>query len=176
MFKRQRRRSIRLQGYDYSQAGAYFITICTHNRECVLGEMVDGKINLLSIGNIAHQFLVEIPKHFKNVELDEFAVMPNHVHGIIIINSDVGVQKFEFLQKENQFQHIISASIGSIIRTFKSAVTHWCKENGYENFRWQRNYYEHIIRNEDNLYLIREYIQNNPLKWEFDEENPGNIK
>ncbi|OGL43068.1 MAG: hypothetical protein A2W05_07545 [Candidatus Schekmanbacteria bacterium RBG_16_38_10] len=170
------RRSIRLKGYDYSQAGAYFITICAYSRECIFGDVVNGIVKFLPIGKIAYQYWNEIPKHFKNVELDEFMVMPNHIHGIIVINSYVGVQNFEPLRKQNQFQHTMPSSIGSIIRTYKSAVTHLCKGNSYEHFKWQRNYYEHIIRDENDLYQIREYILNNPLKWELDEENPKNIK
>ena len=81
----------------------------------------------------------EVPRHFRDVELDGFIVMPNHLHGIIIIQN-VGVQNFEPLQKQNMFQHIIPKSLGSIIRTYKSAVTHWCRNNGYGNFEWQRNY------------------------------------
>ena len=168
------RRSIRLKDYDYSQRGAYFVTICVQNREYVLGEVVDEKIILTAIGEIIEKFWFEIPNHFYNVELDEFIVMPNHLHGIIVIY--VGVQNFEPLQgQRNQFQHIIPKSLGSIIRTCKAAVTHWCNNNGHEYFRWQRNYYEHIIRNEDDLNQIREYISGNPLKWETDKENPNKI-
>ena len=142
----------------------------------MLGNINDGTINFSPIGKIPHQFFFEIPKHFKDVELDEFIIMPNHVHGIIVINSYVGVQIFEPLRKQNQFQHTIPSSIGSIIRTYKSAVTHWCKENSYEHFKWQRNFYEHIIRDENDLNQTREYIINNPLKWALDEEHPNNIK
>ena len=117
------RKSIRLKDYDYSQGGGYFVTICTHNRECVLGELINGEFVLSLIGEKAKEFWQEIPKHFKSVQLDEFIVMSNHVHGIIIIKDDknVGVQKFEPLQ--NKFQHIIPKSLGSIIRTYKSVST-----------------------------------------------------
>lgn len=169
---KRRRRSIRLKDYDYSQAGAYFVTICTYNKECVFGDIKDGKIELSEIGKVASKYWVEIPEHFSCVQLDEFVVMPNHIHGIVIINS-VGVQNFEPLQ--HKYQHIIPKSIGSIIRTYKSAVSHWCKTNGYVHFRWQRNYYEHVIRNANDLYEIREYIVNNPLKWDLDTENPQNV-
>ncbi len=90
-------------------------------------------------------------------------------------NQYVGVQNFEPLQKQNRFQHTMPRSIGSIVRTYKSSVTHWCRQNGNECFRWQRNYWEHVIRNENKLLKIRQYIQNNPLKWHLDRENPERI-
>ena len=163
-----RRRTIRLRDYNYKQNGAYFVTICVRNKECVLGSIIKGKMILSEIGKIVFDYWFEIPKHFQNVKLDEFCVMPNHIHGILLLNN-VGVQNFEPLR--NKFQHIIPKSIGSIIRTYKTAVTHWSKQNDY-NFFWQRNYYNHIIRNENELNEIREYINNNPLKWELDNENP----
>ncbi len=165
-------KSLRLKHYDYSQGGGYFVTICTHNRECVLGGLINKEFILSLIGEKAKEFWQEIPMHFENVQLDVFVAMPNHIHGIIIIKDDknVGVQNFEPLR--NKFQHIIPKSLGSIIRTYKSVLTSWCKNNGFANFRWQRNYYEHVIRNEKELKHIREYIQNNPLKWELDRENP----
>ncbi len=124
---------------------------------------------LSQIGERTKEFWQEIPTHFENVRLGVFVVMPNNIHGIIMINN-IGVQNFE--PPQNRFQHIIPKSLGSIIRTYKSALTSWCKNNGFASFRWQRNYYEHIIRNEEELNRIREYIQNNPLKWELDRENP----
>ena len=121
------RRSIRLKGYDYSQSGAYFVTICTQNRACVLGEAVEGEIPLSPVGQIASECWLEVPKHFPNVELDVYVVMPNHVHGILIIHPLVGVQHVEPLLR-NEFQHIIPQSIGSIIRQYKSSVTRLCRE------------------------------------------------
>ena len=166
------RKSLRLRDYDYSQGGGYFVTICTHHRKCVLSGLINGELILSLIGEKAKEFWQKIPKHFENVQLDVFVIMPNHIHGIIIIKDEenVGVQNFEPLQ--NEFQHIIPKSLGSIIRTYKSVLTSWCKNNGFANFKWQRNYYEHVIRNEKELKKIREYIQNNPLKWELDRENP----
>jgi putative transposase len=169
---RHRRRSIRLKNYDYSQSGAYFITICTHKRECSFGNIKDGEIELTEVGKTACKYWVEIPEHFAGVQIDEFVVMPNHLHAVVMINP-VGVQNFEPLQ--HRYQHTISKSIGSIIRAYKSTVSHWCKVNEHDYFRWQRNYYEHVIRNEDDLSEIREYIVNNPLKWDLDSENPHNV-
>ncbi len=159
------RRSIRLKNYDYSQSGAYFVTICTHNRECLFGGVINGKMALNEYAEIVRRCWLEIPQHFPHALLDEFVVMPNHVHGIFIINN-VGVQNFEPLQ--NQYQKIIPKSIGSIVRGFKIGVTKWFRQNTYIHIVWQRNYYEHIIRNEIELNKIREYIINNPLQWESD--------
>ena len=134
------RRSIRLKGYDYSQAGAYFVTICTQSRECLFGEIVDGGMRLNSAGDITCQCWDDIPTHFPHVDLDAFVVMPNHVHGIVVI-TDVGAndvvgaknfspQNFSPLQsrpsQSSPFpppQHGISRTIGSIVRGFKIGVT-----------------------------------------------------
>ena len=109
--------------------------------------------------------------HYPNVNLDEFVIMPNHVHGIIVINDDnVEVQNLEPLrkQRQNKFQHIIPRSLGSIVRGFKIGVTKWFRQNTDVYTLWQRNYYEHIIRNAAELYHIRKYIIENPLKWNDD--------
>lgn len=165
------RRSIRLNEYDYSSPGAYFVTICTYNRKCVFGEVRDERVILSAVGNKAKAFFGRIPEHFENITLDEFVVMPNHLHGIIVIQ--VGVQNFEPLQRHNVFQHIVPKSLGSVIRTYKSVVTRWCRINGHRYFKWQRNYFEHIIRDENDLNKIRDYIRNNPLEWYLDVENPN---
>ena len=164
---RHHRKSVRLKEYDYSQSGEYFVTICTHNHECTLGEIINGEMRLNEIGKIVGKCWKEIPSHFTNVGLDEFVVMPNHLHGILTINepwvenvqpnTNVGVQNFEPLP-QNTYQHIIPKSLGSIIRSYKAAVTHECRECGYHDFRWQRNYYDRIIRNDKELDNIREYI------------------
>ena len=124
------RRSIRLKGYDYSQAGAYFVTICTKDRECIFGKIVDEEMRLTQGGRIADECWRNIRAHYLHVVLDEYVIMPNHVHGVIFIgNDDVGVQNFEPLpgngQRENKFQQIIPKSIGSIVRGFKIGVTKW---------------------------------------------------
>jgi putative transposase len=208
------RRSIRLKNYNYFQNGYYFATICAKNKIEHFGKIINGKMELSEIGKIANQCWLEIPKHFPNATLDEFVVMPNHIHGIIIIETssvgaqnvgaqdfvplrqrvqnfasmqqsqNVGVQDFEPPQQrvqdfkplrcENKFQHIISRSLGSIIRGFKIGVTKLCVQNNYE-FQWQKSFYDHVIRDEKSLEKIREYIANNPLKWELDKNNLENL-
>ena len=187
------RRSIRLKGYDYSQAGLYFITICCQNRECRFGKIMNGKMILNDAGKIAGKCWFQIPTHFPNVILHEYIVMPNHVHGIIelIQNNgmiggvenvgveNVGVENFQPLQsdqpKQNKFQKIIPHSIGSIVRGYKIGVTKWFRSVETEDFVplqpqriWQRNYYEHIIRNEQSYQTISNYIIDNPAKWNED--------
>ncbi|MCP9441172.1 MAG: hypothetical protein NNA20_01135 [Nitrospira sp.] len=169
------RRSLRLKGYDYSRPGAYFVTIVTQNRACLFGEVVDGAMRLNEIGKIVRQCWLDIPAHFAHTELDEFVVMPNHVHGIIVIIDGRGTA---CRAPTEQFGRPVTGSIPTVIRSFKSAVTtHITQQRGTPGAPvWQRNYYEHIIRNEGELHGIREYITNNPLQWAMDREHPDNIR
>ena len=168
-----RRRSIRLQGYDYAQAGAYFVTLCAWNREYLFGDIIDGKMVLNNAGQIAKQCWQDIPAHFPKVALDEFVIMPNHVHGILYIvgssqevggEPNVGAKDFSPLPRPRG----TSKTLGSIVRGFKIGVTKWMRQHTTTRNVWQRNYWEHIIRNETELDHLREYIQNNPAKWELD--------
>jgi REP element-mobilizing transposase RayT len=169
--KVHKRRSIRLKGYDYSQQGMYFVTVCTHNHHFLFGHIAEERITLNNAGRFTNKCWLEIPEHFPHVALDEFIIMPNHIHGIIIINDiNVGANNYSPLQI-NQFRSP-SKTIGSMIRGFKIGVTKWFRANTNVYNVWQRNYYEHIIRNENKLNKIREYIINNPLKWLLDRENP----
>lgn len=169
------RRSIRLKGYDYSQPGAYFVTICTQNRACLFGDVVDGKMRLNDIGRIVEQCWYHIPVHFAHVQLDAFMVMPNHVHGIIVLvdSGNVGATHASPLPTRPRGPQ--RKSIASIVGSFKSTVTK--RINDYRGTPglpvWQRNYYEHIIRDEQSLIRIREYIANNPFQWALDRENPS---
>jgi putative transposase len=166
------KKSIRLKNYDYSQPGGYFVTICTKGRKSCFGQIVDEKINLSSVGEIVKGCWLGIPEHLKNVKLDEWVIMPNHIHGIIVIIDSVGTD-YNLSLRKNRFQHITPKSLSYIIATFKSAVSRQINRIGAGNdFAWQSRFYEHIIRNENELHRIREYIQNNPLKWELDRENP----
>lgn len=175
------RRSIRLKDYNYSQEGAYFITICTHNRACLFGEINNSPQRGTKFcapahdcffptdgGKIAEQYWLAIPKHFPHIVLDEYTIMPNHVHGILIMN--VGVRNFGFLPK-NKFQKIIPRSIGSIIRGYKIGVTKWFRQNAQHGLVWQRSFYEQVIRNERHLHALREYVRNNRFNWSKDGEN-----
>ena len=174
-----RRRSIRLQGYDYSQAGAYFITICTQNRECMFGEIVDGKMALNHAGNMIQTVWDEIPFHYAGIEIDEFIVMPNHIHGIIIISRSVVVPTVgagpRACPDNGQPRGVAptgnagTLSLGDMVHRFKTMTAKryadGVKQSGWQSFPgklWQRNYWEHIVRNEMKLNQIREYIHTDP--------------
>lgn len=186
------RHSIRLQGYDYSQTGAYFVTICTHGRKCLFGDVADGKMVLNEFGRIAKQYWEEIPERFNNIELDEYIIMPNHIHGIIIVGATLAVAQNNpvaqcrgnprgypryraGIKPEKRAGASPAPTIGNIIGAYKSIVANKCLNIFKHNNQcmgklWQRNYYEHIIRNEMELNKIREYIIYNPLNWETDED------
>lgn len=174
--------SLRLKEYNYSQAGAYFVTVCTKGRGYLFGDVVNGEMGLNECGENAEKCWREIPAHFPHVKLDEYIIMPNHTHGILLIIDTVGAKNFS---PDNDLSKIAGAknfsplhdnirprgttkTIGSIIRGFKIGVTKWARQKMYINDVWQRNYYEHIIRDEKDLNRIREYIKNNPLKWTED--------
>lgn len=183
------RQSIRLPKYDYSQKGAYFVTICTNNREHLFGEIRRGwkysaldtefpettqyGVSILEsteFWKIAEQCWHEIPNHYPHVELDVFIVMPNHIHGIICI---VGAENIlpNLPNQENGFQYVISRSLSAIIRGYKIGVTKWCRAITPWIEIWQRNFYEHVVRDEEDLNHIREYIIHNPTNWQEDEMN-----
>jgi REP element-mobilizing transposase RayT len=171
------RHSTRLHGYDYSQGGAYFVTICTHNRECSFGEMSKNEVALNDSGMIVRAEWLKTAEMRRNIELCEFVIMPNHIHGIILIQDN----RRGTLQRapiSERFGRPTSNSIPSIICGFKSSATKRINElrNAPGVPVWQRNYYEHIIRDEDDLNRIREYIECNPLRWSEDDENPERIK
>ena len=173
------RRSIRLKGYDYSQAGLYFVTICTHQRLPLFGEIIGGEMILNAAGIVAEKCWLAIPEHFPQFKLDEFVIMPNHVHGIIQIDVDiidVGAKNFSPLHTEFPLHAIhetsrptgTSKTIGSIVRGFKIGVTKWFRTNSTTHSVWHRNYHEHIIRNENSHFKIANYVQTNPQKWQDD--------
>ena len=170
------RRSIRLSGYDYARAGAYFVTVCSQNRECVFGEVVDGSIQLSEWGRIIRGEWLRTRSVRSNVQLDAFIVMPNHFHGIVVINGYVRGTARRAPTME-RFGQPVSGSLPTIIRAFKSATTKRINQlRGTPSMRvWQRNYYEHVVRNENDLIKIRQYIERNPIRWEDDKNHPENI-
>ncbi len=186
------RRSIRLPDYDYTQNGAYVVTICTHGREALFGEIVDGEMRLNDFGRIVEVCWFAIPEHFPHVEIDAFVVMPNHVHGIIVItgidsdNGNVGARHALPLQtattkqlsngdkdQKPAFGKPVAKSVGIIVGSFKSAVTKRINEQrGTPNAPvWQRNFYEQVIRNAATMMTFRDYIVTNPGRWADDREN-----
>ena len=186
------RRSIRLQGYDYSQAGAYFVTLCTHNRECLLGEIINGEMRLNDSGRIVANEWLKTAEIRNEIELDEWVVMPNHFHGILVINNccaapdcrgdrPVALINGDTVSGKKGDRPVAPTgpqprSVGAVMAGFKSAVTKRINELRQTPGAklWQRNYWEHIVRNEPELSRIREYIHNNPAQWELDKLHPGN--
>jgi putative transposase len=175
-----RRRSIRLRDFDYAQTGAYFVTICAHERVCLFGELVDNEVQLNDAGKVVKACWLAVSTHFLDVDLDAFVVMPNHLHGIVVITDRVvGAKNVSPLRDnvDTRRRPIQSPSktIGSIVRGFKIGVTKWFRENEHGGKVWQRNYYEHVIRNGESLSRIRQYIHENPTRWAFDRENPAAV-
>ena len=185
--EKHHRRSIRLKGYDYAQEGVYFVTVCTQNRACLVGAVADGEMQLNNAGQIAKAAWDDMPARFPSVRLDAFIVMPNHVHGIIIVGAqfiappktpptNVGAQ---FIVPPDGFGATnpgvmnYAPTLGDMVRAYKAASTRLIRQAGTPDFAWQRNYYEHVIREEESLNRIRQYILDNPARWEFDLENPA---
>jgi REP element-mobilizing transposase RayT len=177
------RRSIRLTGYDYSQAGAYFVTICIQNQKSLLGEIIDGEIQLNDAGRMIRTTWDGLPNSFPFAETHQFIVMPNHIHGIIILAGDYTGEHKVHAYRADQPRGTLPSTIGRIIQAFKSITTNeyiaGVRQNSWKPFQgrlWQRNYYEHVIRDENELNHIREYIVCNPANWPEDRENPDSPK
>jgi putative transposase len=183
-------KSIRLPNRDYGANGGYFVTICTHQKQHFFGNVVNGQMCLSPIGEIAQKYWADIPNHFDFVHLDAYVIMPNHMHGIVVIDRphnthDTSVETLQCnvstCKSQSPRQKFMSAispnagSLGAIARSYKSAVTYWCSKNGHDYFKWQPRFYEHIIRDNTSLDRIREYIINNPIEWREDKNNPINL-
>jgi putative transposase len=185
------RRSIRLKEYDYASPGGYFVTIVTWQRECLFGEIVNAESRLNRIGKIVESEWLETSKRLSYIELSTFMVMPNHFHGILHIHETVGATRqgqtgmnpgmepsrtvpTVSMDGSPLPRKIKPASLGAIIAQFKSRVTKriWKISEFKNKSIWQRNYHEHIIRDEQDLQNKTEYIQANALLWEQDDENP----
>lgn len=174
--EKHHRRSIRLKNFDYSSEGAYFVTVCIQDRNCLFGEIIDACLRLNGAGLSICKALIDLPSNCLGLEIDEFIVMPNHVHAIFILRSpSVSINPcdgpFLLLKKP--------LTLFDVVYSFKSWTTKLyldgVKQKGWTPFPgrlWQRNYYEHIIRDETELTTLREYIVNNPNNWPDDEENP----
>ncbi len=165
------RRSIRLPDYDYRQSGYYFVTICTYKKQCWFGEIINQEMKSNQLGKIADQLWQGLAKRFDYINLDYYIIMPNHVHGIIEIKQNL-VKESDFQKRE--FGKPVARSLSTIIGSYKSAVTTRINylRKSKEPPLWQRNYYEkiaRIIKDEDDLNNVRQYIINNPRKWELDE-------
>ena len=167
------RHSIRLKEYDYSQPGAYFFTVVTTGRTSLFGKIVNGEMDLNELGRIVLAAWMDLPNHYPYIELGTFVIMPNHVHGIVV-----------FTTETNDANHVVAGlrptpmrrhGLPEIMRAFKSFSARRVNEDlgtmGHP--LWQRNYYEHVIRDEKEWDRIRQYVESNPLRWEQDHENPA---
>jgi REP element-mobilizing transposase RayT len=171
--------STRLPEWDYAAAGWYFVTICVKDRQHVFGHVHDGEMQLSALGNIAHQFLADIPIHFPLTEIDVFVVMPNHVHAIVVIHDNIETPRVEtprvasLRQPKRKFGPLQPGSLSKIIQAYKAVVTRQARNNCNADFAWQERFYDHIIRDDRSLENIRVYIIGNPIKWEEDEYFSG---
>ena len=196
------RNSIRLKGWDYAGEGWYFVTLVAFRRECLFGVIQKGEMTVNPLGKIVQECWEAIPAHFPNVTLDEFVIMPNHVHGIVVIRNEehlpiaaealpVGAEaeavpggarhasplqepgRLRQVQEPGRPHGVTPGSLGAMIGSFKSSVSRRAGRELNSANLWQRNYYEHIIRNDRELEAIRHYIEINPERWTEDEENPS---
>ena len=177
----KQRHSIRLKGYDYSQSGAYFVTICAHNRQCLFGAVEDGDMYLNGAGEMVQTVWNEIPRYYAGVEPGAFVIMPDHVHAIVVLSGCCGCDG-PAQGVDGQPQGVAptgsgmaSLSLGDVVHRFKTMTTRCYADgvtkNGWARFEgrlWQRNYWEHIVRTEQELTRIGEYIRNNPSNWQSD--------
>jgi len=182
-----RRRSLRLKGYDYAEAGAYFVTAVTQDRRCLFGEIIGGEVRLSEAGRMAVAVWDSLPDRFAGLALDAFIVMPNHIHGVIDMAPPTGTPRRSGNTVPGDRPRATTRvaptpdgyALSDVVHAYKSSTTaHYARRvtaDGWPPFPgrlWQRNYYEHVVRGDDDLDRIRTYIQENPLKWELDTENP----
>jgi REP element-mobilizing transposase RayT len=196
--QRHHRRSVRLQGYDYTQPGAYFVTVCTQDRASLFGEILEEQIRLNEAGGMVQRMWAGLPDHFPFLKLGEYVIMPNHLHAILVL-TDLGdhedrpygmmmdrrgescIRPFDLARDHPR--GTLTGTVGRVVQAFKSITTHeyvqGVQRRGWPPFAkrlWQRNYYEHIIRNELELNDVRRYIQENPARWATDENNPDRLE
>jgi REP element-mobilizing transposase RayT len=180
--QRHHRQSIRLKGYDYAQSGAYYVTVVVQNRDCLFGEIADGQMRLNAFGEIVQTCWNDLPNHYPHVELDAFVVMPNHVHGVIVINDTVGaslklapttdIAPTDIATMDAAPANMKRHGLPEIVRGFKTFSARRINElRGTPGVPvWQRNYYERVVRDGHALNRIRQYIVNNPKRWVIDRE------
>ena len=172
----RRRRSVRLRGYDYSQAGAYYVTVVTHRRRTLFGDVVDGEMRLNDAGRLIVDGWEWLASRHQYVELDAYVVMPNHLHGVIVIAGEGGSRTAPTGEDVSQRAGPAEKRkpLGRLVAAFKTVTTRRVNlaRGTPGRMLWQRNYYEHVIRSDEEWNRVREYIANNPMRWELDAENP----
>ncbi len=166
------RKNTRMKKWDYSSSGWYFVTICIKNRECVFGDVKEGKMQLNNLGKLAQKCWIEISVRYQNVEIEQFVVMPNHIHGIVVIKNNENIcREKEFLFPNKNTIERRRMKLSTIIGSLKSGVS---RENNkmyspQVRFKWQSSFHDHIIRNETELINIQNYINSNPENWRDDD-------
>jgi putative transposase len=169
--KSYRIESSRLPFHDYTANGAYFVTICVDQHRCVFGAIEGSRCMHSELGAVACRFWEETPEHHKGVEMGDFVVMPNHIHGIIWLRDRVWTRE-DLRRAPKKFESPPAGSLSVVVRSFKSAITRWANANGYKDFKWQSRFYDHVVRDQSSLSQIREYIARNPENWGYDFSNP----
>jgi putative transposase len=166
----------RLRGWDYGSRGWYFVAICASNRACLFGEIADSEVNLSRIGRIAESELQALRHHYDNVRVDEYVVMPNHVHAIVMIEGDhrfsQSVEASLASQNVATFEAPRAGSLSAIIRSYKAGVTLQCRDVGLRQVIWQSRFHDHRLRGDKVISAVRDYIRNNPANWGQDKDNP----
>jgi len=162
------RKTTRLIGHDYREPGAYFVTLCIEDRKCLLGSIVDGAMRRNRAGDLIQRIWAELPEHYRFLQVDEFIVMPNHIHAIVMLTTDdIGIRPDDAIGLPALIQRFKAFSTREYQRMAKA-------ESGSpsDSALWQRNYHDRVIRNEKELATVRTYIVNNPAQWHLDRENP----
>ncbi len=168
---------------DYAANGFYFVTVVTHGRLPCLGTVADDSVDLTTAGAIVEGVWRNVAEQFQFVSLDALVVMPNHVHAVLVIERPAGGvmnhaatrgSDARVLDVAAQFiAPAASPTLGKVVRALKASSTRFIRQNGLEDFGWQPNYYEHVIRTEEDLTRIRDYIDSNPTQWALDPDNPA---
>ena len=180
--EKHHRRSTRLKGYDYSQPGVYYITICTHERRKLFGDIIDGEMRLNELGKVAEWVWEALPQYFPSIDIDQFVIMPNHLHGILVLSGAFTNVHMPYpgtsrdgtsMQALPMPMSSPAPMLGQIIRKFKALTSYYLHAAGAAEFAWQERYHEHVVRNDSDLKRIREYIVNNPAQWAEDDLNPS---
>jgi len=168
--------SARLQGWDYRSPGWYFVTMCTQHHTCLLGTITGGRVKFSPAGEIADSELRNLPHHYVNVSIDQFIVMPNHIHAIVVVDGQHRHSPNPETCTEPLGNGLVlvppkAQSLAAVVRSYKAGVTRRCHEMGLKNFAWQAGFYDHIVRASTSLQAIRDYIEANPANWPQDPEN-----
>ena len=164
------RKKMRWDGYDYTRSGIYYVTFCTYNRVCYLGEIVDGEMKYSNAGSLAEAFLSVLHVFNPKVEVLSYVVMPDHIHALIYLSNDeADLRWFEQCQHISEDTVIVSKkdSLSTIISNYKAAVTRCCNRQ-HIDFKWQRGFFDHVVRNSEELEALKTYIHHNPGNWEAD--------